>query len=69
MTNQNFESVENRKESGVENLEQTPDLGAEQREALDYQGASLLEEPKNGSFVSSLQLFVDWVKSMVAKDE
>jgi hypothetical protein len=24
-----------------------------------------LEEPKNGSFISSLQLFVAWVKSQI----
>ena len=27
-------------------------------------GAEMLEEPANGSFISTLQLFVAWVKSL-----
>ena len=43
--------------------------GREQQEQMDYQAAFLLEEPKNGSFLSALQLFVAWVKSVVADDK
>lgn len=56
-------------ESTVENPERKGEVGREKREQMDYQAASLLEEPKNGSFLSALQLFAAWVKSIVADDK
>jgi hypothetical protein len=64
-----FESRQNPENSQAETREQNRDVSREQREQMNYQGASLLEEPKNGSFVSALQLFAAWVKSVVADDK
>ncbi len=48
-----------------EQAEQKREVSAEMREAQDYQAAGILEEPKSGSFVSTLQMFVAWVKSQI----
>ncbi len=55
--------------SSAEIPERNGGEGREKREQMDYQGASLLEEPKNGSFLSALQLFAAWVNSLVADDK
>lgn len=56
-------------ESRTEAVEKQPEQSQEAKEALDYQGASLLEEPQNGSFISAMQTFIAWVKSIVADDK
>ena len=32
-------------------------------------GAEMLEEPQDGSFTSGLQMFIAWVKSLVAPND
>jgi hypothetical protein len=48
-----------------ENADRGRETSQEARDQQDYQAAGILEEPKNGSFISSLQLFVAWVKSQI----
>jgi len=66
MDNLNPEKFESQspEKPATESREMVP----EKREQMDYQAASLLEEPKNGSFLTALQLFAAWVKSVVAGD-
>jgi len=33
------------------------------------EGAQMLENPPDGSFVHGLQLFIDWVQSLLAEDK
>jgi len=49
--------------------ESRPEQSVEAKEALDYQGAELLEEPKSGSFITAMQAFVTWVNNLVADDK
>ena len=53
----------------VEAQEQRVETKPEMAEQNLIQGAEMLEEPKNGSFVSALQMFADWVKNLLAKDQ
>ncbi len=56
----NLEKLETR-----EAVEIRPEAKVEATEQNYIQGAEMLEEPQSGSFVSALQAFVAWVKSMV----
>lgn len=56
-------------EARQETREARPEQSQEAKEALDYQGAELLEEPQGGSFVSAMQAFVAWVNNLVADDK
>lgn len=61
------ETIENRKEA-----EGHPESQVEkqtEQEANLIKGAEMLEEPPNGSFTQGLQVFVAWVKSLVASDD
>ncbi len=40
-----------------------------EQETNILQGAEMLENPPDGSFVHGLQLFVAWVQSLVAPDK
>jgi hypothetical protein len=51
-------------ESRPETVEARPEVKAEASAEQYTQGAEMLEEPANGSFISTLQLFVAWVKSL-----
>jgi|GEM_PF-3948030 hypothetical protein len=42
---------------------------AEDREADLTEAAQMLEEPKDGSFLTGLAAFVAWAKSLVAKKD
>ena len=53
----------------VEAPEQRIEVKPEANEQIYTQGAEMLEEPKSGSFVSALQVFVAWVKTIVAGDK
>lgn len=56
------------KETTAEHREQRPESRPEQKEPDGqlFRGAELLEEPSDGSFAQGLQVFVAWVKSLVA---
>lgn len=41
-----------------------PETAAEAAEQNFIRGAEMLEEPQNGSFVSTLQSFIAWVKHL-----
>lgn len=43
---------------------QTPESRAEVKEERQIQGAELLENPPDGSFMHGLQAFIAWVKSL-----
>ncbi len=47
---------------------QNRETSQERREDELKQGAELLENPPDGSFVMGLQSFVAWVKSLLASD-
>lgn len=51
-------------ESRPEASETRPEAKIEASAEQYTQGAQMLEEPKSGSFVSALQAFVAWVKSL-----
>lgn len=54
------------KEQAIEKApEQSPDTNFEQVK----QGAEILENPPEGSFVLGLQTFIAWVKSLVANND
>lgn len=66
MENEN-QVVPNR-EIGAEERETGKEMREEQENGF-IRGAEMLEEPQDGSFVSGLQAFVAWVKSLVAPND
>lgn len=63
----NEETIENRNEA-----EARPETHVEkqtEQESNLIKGAEMLEEPPNGSFTQGLQVFVAWVKSLVASNK
>jgi hypothetical protein len=56
-------------EHGAETApERQAETGAES-EANAIRGAEMLETPPDGSFLHGLQLFIAWVKTLVADDK
>ncbi len=65
---ENESKLNNKVEHSPETQEVSQETGLES-EANAIKGAEMLENPPDGSFVQGLQLFIAWVKSLVADDK
>jgi hypothetical protein len=62
---QNLATGKGRETAVEERGESSPEQNQENE--ILTQGAELLEEPYQGSFISSLQMFVTWANDLLAK--
>lgn len=63
-TDETPETIESRPEQVEQAEAVTLEYSASEEEIRS--GAAILEEPKNGSFISALQLFVTWVNNLIS---